>query len=124
VATSILASLGLWLVLIFFGSFIFSGAANLVAPADDLVAVAKAEILLSRISPAVLFSEASTVLLDPTQRTVDLVTVEQADRAILSNLTLTQSLSVVWPQVVGLVAISTVLFGLAFVSFMRQEIRA
>ena len=124
VATSILASLGLWLVLIFFGGFIFSGAANLLAPGDDEVAVAKAEILLSRISPAVLFSEASTVLLDPTQRTVDLVTVEQADRAILSNLTLSQSLSVVWPQVVGLVAISTVLFGLAFVSFMRQEIRA
>ena len=117
-------STGLWLVLIFFGSFIFSAAANLVAPADDQVAAAKAEILLSRISPAVLFSEASTVLLDPTQRTVDLVTVEQADRAILSNLTLTQSLSVVWPQVVGLVAISTVLFGLAFVSFMRQEVRA
>ena len=42
------------------------------------------------------------MLLDPTQRTVDLVTVEQADRAILSNLSLAQSLSVVWPQIVGL----------------------
>ncbi|HSL24993.1 MAG TPA: ABC transporter permease [Acidimicrobiia bacterium] len=123
-ATSALISVGLWLVLALFGSFIFQAFANVLAPADDQAAGLRAELLLSRISPITLFSETSTVLLDPTQRTVDLVTIEQADRAILSNLTLTQSLSVVWPQVVGLVALTAALFAVAYVSFMRQEVRA
>ncbi|MGH8927028.1 MAG: ABC transporter permease [Acidimicrobiia bacterium] len=123
-ASSALIAVGIWLVLALFGAFIFQAAANLVAPGDDEVASLRAELLLSRLSPATLFSETSTVLLDPTQRTVDLVTVQQADRAILSNLTLTQSLSVVWPQIVGLVALTAALYAAAYVAFMRQEVRA
>ena len=123
-ASSALISVGIWLVLALFGTFIFQAAANLLAPGDDAVAASRAEILISRLSPSTLFSETSTVLLDPTERTVDLVTVEQADRAILSNLTLSQSLSVVWPQIVGLLALTSVLFAAAYISFMRQEVRA
>ena len=123
-ASSALISVGIWLVLALFGTFIFQAAANLLAPGDDEVAASRAEILISRLSPSTLFSETSTVLLDPTERTVDLVTVEQADRAILSNLTLSQSLSVVWPQIVGLLALTSVLFAAAYISFMRQEVRA
>lgn len=123
-ASSALIAVGIWLVLALFGAFIFQAAANLLAPGDDEFAATRVEMLISRLSPATLFSESSTVLLDPTQRTVDLVTVEQADRAILSNLSLTQSLSVVWPQIVGLVALTAALFAIAYVSFMRQEVRA
>lgn len=123
-ASSALISVGIWLVLALFGTFIFQAAANLLAPGDDQLAATRAEILISRLSPSTLFSETSTVLLDPTERTVDLVTVEQADRAILSNLTLSQSLSVVWPQIVGLLALTSVLFAAAYISFMRQEVRA
>lgn len=123
-ASSALIAVGIWLVLALFGAFIFQAAANLLAPGDDEFAATRVEMLISRLSPATLFTESSTVLLDPTQRTVDLVTVEQADRAILSNLSLTQSLSVVWPQIVGLVALTAALFAIAYVSFMRQEVRA
>lgn len=123
-ASSALIAVGIWLVLALFGAFIFQAAANLLAPGDDELAATRVEMLISRLSPATLFTESSTVLLDPTQRTVDLVTVEQADRAILSNLSLTQSLSVVWPQIVGLVALTAALFAIAYVSFMRQEVRA
>lgn len=123
-ASSALIAVGIWLVLALFGTFIFQAAANLLAPGDDEVAATRVEILISRLSPATLFSETSTVLLDPTERTVDLVTVEQADRAILSNLSLAQSLSVVWPQIVGLLALTAALFAGAYISFMRQEIRA
>ena len=123
-ASSALIAVGIWLVLALFGTFIFQAAANLLAPGDDQFAATRAEILISRLSPATLFSETSTVLLDPTQRTLDLVTVEQADRAILSNLSLSQSLSVVWPQIVGLLALTAALFAIAYISFMRQEIRA
>lgn len=123
-ASSALIAVGIWLVLALFGTFIFQAAANLLAPGDDEFGATRVEMLISRLSPATLFSETSTVLLDPTQRTVDLVTVEQADRAILSNLSLAQSLSVVWPQIVGLLALTAALFAAAYISFMRQEIRA
>ena len=123
-ASSALIAVGIWLVLALFGTFIFQAAANLLAPGDDEFGATRVELLISRLSPATLFSETSTVLLDPTQRTVDLVTVEQADRAILSNLSLAQSLSVVWPQIVGLLALTAALFAAAYMSFMRQEIRA
>jgi ABC-2 type transport system permease protein len=71
-----------------------------------------------------LFSETSTALLDPTVRYTGLVTFEQLDRALVSNLSVTQSLSVVWPQIIGLLAMTTALFAIAYVSFMRQEVRA
>ena len=80
--------------------------------------------MLSRLSPFTLFSETSTVLLDPTERTTGLVTFEQVSQALVSNLSIPQSLSVVWPQIVGLVAMTTALFALSYVSFMRQEVRA
>jgi ABC-2 type transport system permease protein len=107
-----------------FGGFIFRAAANLVAPADDQGALLQAEVTLSRISPLTLFSESSTLLLDPTERTVDLVTFDQVNRAIVSDLTLTQSLLVVWPQIVGMIALTAALFAIAYVLFMRQEVRA
>jgi ABC-2 type transport system permease protein len=52
------------------------------------------------------------------------VTVEQVDRAIVSELNLTQSLAVVWPQIAILVALTSVMFALAYVAFMRDEVRA
>jgi len=123
-ATSALISLGVWLVLFFFGGVLFQAAASLLAPGDNPDAVVRAEYLLSRISPPVLYSETSTVLLDPTERVAGPVTLEQIDRAVDSNLTLVQSLIVVWPQIVGLIALTAALFALAYVGFMRQEVRA
>lgn len=123
-ATSALIAIGIWLVLSLFGGFIFQAAANLLAPADDQTAALRTEMVLSRISPLTLFSESSTLLLDPTERTVDLVTFDQINRAIVSDLTLWQSLLVVWPQIVGMIALTAVLFAVAYVLFMRQEIRA
>jgi ABC-2 type transport system permease protein len=123
-ATSALISLGVWLVLFLFGTLIFQTAASVLAPGDSEIAQVRAEYILSRISPPVLYSETSTVLLDPTERFASPVTTEQVDRAISSNLTLAQSLMVVWPQIVGLIALTAALFGLSYVGFMRQEVRA
>ena len=41
-----------------------------------------------------------------------------------SVLSFDQSLLVVWPQVVALVALTTLCFALAYMAFMRQEVRA
>ncbi|HXV71473.1 MAG TPA: ABC transporter permease [Acidimicrobiia bacterium] len=127
-ATSALIPVGIWLVLALFGTFIFSAIADVVSPDDGTPAAALAnaqtEHAISQISPINLFQEGSTVLLDPEVRTTGLLTLEQVDRAIVSELNLTQSLGVVWPQMVVLLAMTAGLFALAYVSFMRQEVRA
>lgn len=127
-ATSALIPVGVWLVLALFGSFIFGAIADAVAPDDGtqagLVANAEAEQLVSQISPVVLFQQGSTVLLDPEVRTTGLLTVEQVDRAIVTELNLGQSLAVVWPQLVVLLAMTSAMFAIAYVSFVRQEVRA
>ncbi|HKX74104.1 MAG TPA: ABC transporter permease [Acidimicrobiia bacterium] len=123
-ATSALIAVGIWLVVSLFGAFIFQALGNLLATPDDPSSALRGEVTLSRISPLTLFSETSTVLLDPTERTVGLVTFEQVNRALVSNLTLVQSLMVIWPQVVGMLAMTAALFAGAYVAFMRQEVRA
>lgn len=127
-ATSALIPVGIWLVLALFGSFIFGALADVISPDDGtqtaLIENARTEQWLSQISPIVLFQEGSTVLLDPEVRSTGLLTLEQVDRAVVSELNLTQSLGVVWPQMVVLLAMTAALFALAYVSFMRQEVRA
>lgn len=53
-----------------------------------------------------------------------MVTFDQLDRAIVSELSITQSLLLVWPQIVGLIAATVVIFAVAYMTFMRQEVRA
>jgi ABC-2 type transport system permease protein len=127
-ATSALVPVGIWLVLALFGNFIFSAVAGVISPDDGtdagLLANARAEQVVSQISPINLFEQGSTVLLDPEVRATGLLTLEQVDRAILSELNLAQSLGIVWPQMVFLLAMTAAMFALAYVSFMKQEVRA
>jgi len=123
-ASSALVSVGTWLVLALFGNFLFRALAGLFASADNQIANLTAQVAVSRISPITLFTEASSLLLDPTQRATGLVLSTQVDRALVSNLSLGQSLLVVSPQMIGLLAMTAVVFAAAFVAFMRQEVRA
>jgi ABC-2 type transport system permease protein len=50
--------------------------------------------------------------------------VGSEQRAIPSILSLEQSLLVIWPQVVALIALTATAFAVAYVAFMRQEVRA
>ena len=120
--------LGVWLVLTLFGSFIFGAIASVLSPRDgsDAAEIAYMQTVqtVSQLSPVTLFQQVSSVLLDPEVRTVGLVTLEQVDRAIVSELNLTQSLAVVWPQIAILVALTSVMFAAAYIAFMRDEVRA
>ena len=49
---------------------------------------------------------------------------EQAQQRIPSLLSLDQSFILVWPQIVALVAVTVACFAVAYVQFMRQEVRA
>ena len=122
-STSALICVGIWLVLTLFGTFLFQAVGQAVGGPDPVAAI-EAEITVSRISPLTLFSEGSTMLLDPSQRTTGLVTIDQVDRVMTSTLSLRQSLVVVWPQMVALLAMTVALFAIAFILFMRQDVRA
>jgi ABC-2 type transport system permease protein len=127
-STSAMIPLGVWLVLTLFGSFIFGAVASVLSPRDGSdaaeIAYQQTAQTVSQLSPVTLFQNVSTVLLDPEVRTVGLVTQEQVDRAIVSELNLTQSLAVVWPQIAILVALTSVMFAAAYIAFMRDEVRA
>ena len=130
-ATALLVAIGLWIVATLFASLIASIAAGFLAPAPadatEVQAVANAQMndTLSRFAPPTLYSEATHVILDPlTRSTASLVFQEQTDRAIPSTLSIDQSLLLVWTQLVAMVALTVGSFALAYVLFMRQEVRA
>jgi ABC-2 type transport system permease protein len=129
-ASSALVAIATWLVLALFGALLVQLLAGIIAPAgsgDDAAALlhnARTEQSLARVSPVTLYDEATTALLNPETRAVGVITVAQLDRAVASNLSLSQSVLLVWPQVVGLAALTIICFAAAYVAFMRQEIRA
>jgi ABC-2 type transport system permease protein len=123
-ATSAMIAIGLWLILTLFGGFLFRAVASVFADPADAAGSLAAELRLARISPVTLFEETSGVLLDPSIRVTGVPTFEQVVDMLPSDLSLSQSLSIVWPQIIGLVAMTTALYAIAYVSFMRQEVRA
>jgi len=109
-----------------FAGFLSPVAADSTNASPDTIANAALQVNLSRLSPNQLFTEATAAVLNPTIRTTTpgLVTAGQADQAVASLLPLDQSILVIWPEFVALIAATMVTFGLAYVSFMRQEVRA
>lgn len=129
-ATSALSSIAIWLFFSMFYSMIVDLVAKSVldtaniATEEELVNRQGFILNLSRLSPNYLFSESTTTLLSPTVRSTGPLTMEQLTGAVIAPLPLDQSLLLVWPQVTGLIAASLVCFAIAYVLFMRQEIRA
>jgi ABC-2 type transport system permease protein len=136
-ATSALASLAVW---IFFSFFVGLGAgfmANAVAPisqsgsnVDPNVLVKHEEVkrTVSLLSPMNLYNDATTTILDPTRKTTrGLVFVGPLERLSLSRfqnpLPLLQSLIIVAPYLISIIAITFLCFGVCYLVFMRQEIR-
>jgi ABC-2 type transport system permease protein len=136
-ATSALASLAVW---IFFSFFVGLGAgfmADAVAPisqsganADPNVLIKHEEVVrtVSLFSPMNLYNDATTTILDPTRKTTrGVVFVGPLERLSLSRfqnpLPLLQSLIIVAPYLISIIAITFVCFGVCYLVFMRQEIR-
>ncbi len=136
-ATSALASLAVW---IFFSFFVGLGAgfmADAVAPIsqsgtnmDPNVLIKHEEVqrTVSLLSPMNLYNDATTTILDPTRKTTrGVVFVGPLERLSLSRfqnpLPLLQSLIIVAPYLISIIAITFVCFGVCYLVFMRQEIR-
>jgi ABC-2 type transport system permease protein len=124
-ATSALVSIAAWLLLTLFAGLLVGLTADALAdPAADPLENARLQQALARVSPATLYEEATLVLLNPQVRGLGLLLPQQIDRAIPSELALGQSLLIAWPQTVALVGVTVASFALAYVLFMRQEVRA
>ncbi|MCD6420604.1 MAG: ABC transporter permease [Synergistetes bacterium] len=129
-STSALVSIMVWIFFTFFMYMIAGVIADKAVPITRTATatiVAKHEAIKSmimRISPAVLFEEISIAILNPSVRVFGVVFQNQIQGLLPTPLPLGQSIMVVWPQFVSLIALMLVCFAVSYVKFMRQEIRA
>ncbi|MHB1420836.1 MAG: ABC transporter permease [Bacillota bacterium] len=129
-ATSALAAIALWLFLTIFLGLLAGLVANIAvpvtqdSPGQTIIANQHIQQNLSRLSPTTLYSEATTVILDPEVRILSPVLVSQVNGAIPGSLPFGQSLLLVWPHLTGLIAATLLCFALSYTMFMGQEVRA
>jgi ABC-2 type transport system permease protein len=129
-ATAALAAIAIWLVLTLFAGLIAGVVADslkdapVAATTEEVLANARLELNVRRLSPDQLYKEATGVLLNPARQSTGIVMIEQGDLALPSTLPIDQSLILAWWQLIALVASTVVLFAAAYVTFMRQEVRA
>jgi ABC-2 type transport system permease protein len=133
-ATAALIGFGVWMAIAMFGRFLLNLLLGAIAPVSDSTAVDRAlglyqlHAFVLRLLPTTLYSEASSVLLNPsltgTSTPATLGQLTQAQQQIPTLLSLDQSLLLVWPHVVALVALTVICFAIGYIQFMRQEVRA
>jgi ABC-2 type transport system permease protein len=136
-ATSALASLAVWIFFSFFVSLGASVLSDAVAPISQTASGVDAEMLIrheriqrltSLVSPMTLYSEATTTILDPMRKTTrTLILMGPLERFSMSRfqspLPLLESIFIVIPHIISIVAITLLCFGICYFVFMRQEIR-
>ncbi len=134
-ATSALAALAMW---IFFSFFVSLGA-NVLANAlssdttesdpDKVLTRAKIVKAFSLTSPMELYTDATATIIDPmrksTRSMVSMGPLESISMARFSGpLPLSQSILIVVPYIISLIAIAVICFAISYTVFMRQEIRS
>jgi ABC-2 type transport system permease protein len=136
IATSALASIALWIFLSFFVSLGAEVLANTIVPIegkenlspDTVMEHAQIKERVGLFSPMVLYSDASATIVDPMRKTTKSMILigpmEELSASRFQNpLPLGQSILVVYPYVVALVAITLICFAISYLVFMMQEIR-
>ena len=139
VATSALASIACW---IFFSFFVALGAsilADAIIPVDQSAAQSNPELLIrheqtrkaiSLVSPMTLYSEGTTIVLDPLRKTTQsLLLMGPFERLSISRFQnplplIARAFTSSCPHLISLIAITLVCFAISYAVFMRQEIRS
>jgi len=128
--SSALASIATWL---FFTLFLYMLAGLVADQVAPLGPEAGAEVwskherikdMILRASPATLFEEATRAVLMPTFRGLSLIALLSEAEVPTNPLPWTQSLLIVWPELVSLIALTAICFAISYTLFMRREIRA
>jgi ABC-2 type transport system permease protein len=135
-ATSALAALAIWI----FFSIIFPYSVSVIANnvfesvQDNPAAIAqRAKIVkvIILLSPQELYTDATATIIDPTRKSArSLINMGAGPMESLSMarfsgpLPLLQSILIVVPYIISLIALTVVCFAISYVAFMRQEIRS
>lgn len=134
VATSALAAIASWIFMAFFVTIIAGmvGGGLRGGNTQDTNQVLKAQRvteMVTMLSPVNLFGDAGNILLDPTKRTSqNLIAVGLMEQISLTrfknSLPVEQSMILAAPYLLLLVAFTLAVFWVAYLSFMRQEVRS
>jgi len=116
-ATSALTSIAIWIFFSIFYTMLIDVVFKVIVPAGKSLNIAGENFKLGllRFAPNQLFSDITTSILMPSVRSLGPLTMQQVQGAIPGPLPVGQSLMLVWPQIVGLAALTTL-------CFMRREI--
>jgi ABC-2 type transport system permease protein len=130
-ATAALVSLGVWLFLTIIWPLFSPALADAVTNAGDVLGVLDTRQAFARLSPSTLYSEVVAIVLDPSIRSTQQSMLAQLGLVLIERgsipdapIPLLQSVLIVWPQIVALVAGAILLFVIGYIVFQRQEVRA
>ena len=136
-ATSALAGVALWIFTSFVVGLIAAVAASVISPIyetpmgmdpESTVKHERIVQLVSLASPTSIYGDATGIILDPMRKTTsNVVLMGPLERMSLSQfqspLSAGQSLLIVAPHVISIVALTILCFGICYIVFMKQEIR-
>jgi ABC-2 type transport system permease protein len=130
-ATAVFMSIGVWLLVTFLWPLFSPQLANALTGAGDILGVLETQQAFARLSPVVLYNEIVAIVLDPSIRSTQQSMLAKMGLMLIERgaipdapIPLLQSVLIVWPQIVGLVAGSILMFVIGYVVFQRQEVRA
>jgi ABC-2 type transport system permease protein len=137
-ATSALAAIACWILFSFAVPLVAAPLADAISPVDQQTVASNPQLLvqheqtrkiLSLFSPMTLYSEGTTTILDPLRKTTQsLLLMGPMERLSISRfqspLPLSQSIYIVFPHLISLIAITVVCFAISYIAFMRQEVRS
>ena len=128
-----LASIGLWIFFFFFMSIIAGAIADARVPLDQnstlemITENTRIAGAIGRISPSTLYGEAVGALLTPELGSLNmamLIISTYVSGRMLTPLPFGQSLLLVWPQLVGIIALAAICFAISYIRFIKEEIRS
>ena len=133
-ATSALAALAVWiffLICVPYGVNILSNALTPDTPdinAEEIMQRAQIVKSFALISPMELYNDATATIIDPLEKSVRSIIpgpMESLSMARFAGpLPLLQSILIVVPYIISLIAITIICFAISYIVFMRQEIRS
>jgi ABC-2 type transport system permease protein len=136
-ATSALAALAVWIFFSFFVSMGASVLANALASesadlsSETIIRRAKMVRALVLTSPMELYTDATATIIDPMRKqTRSFISMGRGPMESLSMarfsgpLPIGQSILIVAPYIISLIALTVICFAISYTVFMRQEIRS
>ncbi len=124
-STSALSGISIWLFFTIFYSILVNVVFSIIIPAGRKLSISgvQTKLAILRVTPNQLFTDITNVLLSPQVRSLGPLSMEQMEGAIPTPLPVFQSLLLVWPQFVGLIAGTILCFFFSYLLFMRKDVK-